>query len=173
MHFNAGQVLDGADMQQAAADLLDLLIAVASGAAMLGVGAATRDRTAESAAQRLARTLDLAVDEATISDSAVLLTWTADGYAFAPSGQGLSLPAPLAAAQRLRAGLRLTAEGGSDGGVADGFLGGRSEGRLAITSAATGPAVVFRIEGAGPAQRVIFDGFTATYAGTQAQGATP
>jgi general secretion pathway protein H len=63
------------------------IIGVMGGLTVLGMGNAARGANAESEARRLADRLQLAADEAMVSDRAVALTWDATGYGFLAEGE--------------------------------------------------------------------------------------
>ena len=56
------------------------IIGVAAGATVLGIGAATRAPSAESEARRLAEEIQLAADDAMVTDRALALEWSPNGY---------------------------------------------------------------------------------------------
>jgi general secretion pathway protein H len=58
------------------------IIAVAAGATVLGIGAATRAPSVEAEARRLSVRLQSVADEAMVSDRPVAFTWDEKGYAF-------------------------------------------------------------------------------------------
>ena len=58
------------------------IIAIAAGATVLGIGAATRAPSVEAEARRLSTRLQSVADEAMVSDNPVAFTWDDKGYAF-------------------------------------------------------------------------------------------
>ncbi|MBO9379370.1 type II secretion system protein GspH [Sphingomonas histidinilytica] len=85
------------------------IIAVAAGATVLGIGAATRAPGVEAEARRLASRLQSVADEAMVSDRPVALSWDEKGYAFTGwDGRGWQTGTDEAHARhRLPAGIRL------------------------------------------------------------------
>lgn len=59
-----------------------VIIAVAAGATVLGIGAATRAPNVEAEARRLSSRLQSVADEAMVTDRPLAFTWDAKGYAF-------------------------------------------------------------------------------------------
>lgn len=80
------------------------IIAVAAGATVLGIGAATRAPSVEAEARRLSSRLQSVADEAMVSDQPVAFTWDDRGYAFQGSSSGND---EAQARHRLPAGIRL------------------------------------------------------------------
>lgn len=64
------------------------IIGVMAGVTVLGMGSAARGANVESEARRLADRLQLAADEAMVSDRGVALAWDARGYGFLAKGEG-------------------------------------------------------------------------------------
>jgi len=64
------------------------IIAIAAGATVLGIGAATRAPSVEAEARRLSSRLQSVADEAMVSDRPVAFTWDERGYAFEGSASG-------------------------------------------------------------------------------------
>lgn len=65
------------------------IIAVAAGATVLGIGAATRAPSVEAEARRLSTRLQSVADEAMVTDRQLAFTWDDKGYAFQSwDGQG-------------------------------------------------------------------------------------
>lgn len=59
-----------------------VIIAVAAGATVLGIGAATRAPNAETEARRLSSRLQSVADEAMVTDRPLAFSWDEKGYAF-------------------------------------------------------------------------------------------
>ena len=59
-----------------------VIIGVAAGASVLGIGVATRAPNAEAEARRLSSRLQSVADEAMVTDRPLAFTWDAKGYAF-------------------------------------------------------------------------------------------
>lgn len=74
----------GAESGMTLVEMLAVLaiIAVAAGATVLGIGAATRAPSVESEARRLSSRLQSVADEAMVTDRPLALTWDEKGYAF-------------------------------------------------------------------------------------------
>ncbi|MFZ5707133.1 MAG: GspH/FimT family pseudopilin [Pseudomonadota bacterium] len=80
------------------------IIAIAAGATVLGIGAATRAPSVEAEARRLSSRLQSVADEAMVSDQPVAFTWDDRGYAFLGSSSGND---EAHARHRLPVGIRL------------------------------------------------------------------
>lgn len=76
--------LRGAESGMTLVEMLAVLaiIAIAAGATVLGIGAATRAPSVEAEARRLSTRLQSVADEAMVSDRPLALTWDDQGYAF-------------------------------------------------------------------------------------------
>lgn len=59
-----------------------VIIGVAAGATVLGIGAVTRAPNAEAEARRLSSRLQSVADEAMVTDQPLAFTWNGKGYAF-------------------------------------------------------------------------------------------
>lgn len=59
-----------------------VIIGVAAGATVLGIGVATRAPNAEAEARRLSSRLQSVADEAMVTDRPLAFTWDTKGYAF-------------------------------------------------------------------------------------------
>lgn len=97
------------------------IIGVAAGATVLGVGAATRAPSAESEARRLAEQIQLAADDAMVTDRTLALEWDERGYRLvALGGDGSAGGGRDKGAFRrhgLPAGMRLTVVGATSPAV--------------------------------------------------------
>lgn len=113
------------------------VIGVATGAAMLGLGALGRDAAAEQEARRLAAAIGHAVDAALISGTGQVVDWDATGY-------------------RIGGGVRHDLAAGITLARADGV--GTA---LGLSAHADSPATDFVLRGDAAAWRVAFDGLSA------------
>ncbi|MCW3835744.1 prepilin-type N-terminal cleavage/methylation domain-containing protein [Sphingomonas canadensis] len=125
------------------------IIGVISGAAVLGIGAATRAPTAEAEAHRLATQLQAAGDDAMLGDRLIAFTVAEDGYGFADVADGKLTQrtrGPLGF-HRLPAGMVMTLD---------------AKPPVMLGADGSGQPVTATIEAGGQTWRVAFDGITAT-----------
>lgn len=94
-----------------------VVIGVASGAAVLGLGSLTRDDRAARAAQRLTLKLGATVDQVLISGRPATLTWDADGYSVDDGPRDVLADGLVMARQDGKADLLLISDLAADGGV--------------------------------------------------------
>jgi general secretion pathway protein H len=144
---------DGRDAQ-AGISLIEVLVVLAivgvmTGATVIGLGALDRGGRAEAEARRLADRLELATDEALVTDTPLALVWDARGYRFLGwDGQaGAWAPAALPALgepHALPAALRIE---------------GDEEAPVLIAPDLARSAVQLRVSGGDRGWRVAFDGF--------------
>ncbi len=132
------------------------IVGITAGAAMLGIAGADRSRRAETEAVRLAREIDLAVDEALVTQAPLALLWDAHGYRFVAWDAKAAAwgPASGRLAEHHDLGTALSLE------RRDTAL---SAGRAAavIAPGGTSDAATFEIRGSGTPWRIAFDGFGA------------
>lgn len=124
------------------------LMAIMAGAVVLGMGAGTGGVQAETEARRLADRLQLAADEAMVTERALALDWDADGYAFVTRDSATGRWTPdrsdaLGPRHDLPGGLSLAASG--------------PRGLIAIDGAPT----TLRLTGGGSGWRIAWDGMNA------------
>ena len=82
-----------APRHEAGMTLVEMLVVIAiigvmAGVTVLGMGSAARRASVESEARRLADRVQLAADEAMVSDRAVALSWDTRGYGFLAEANG-------------------------------------------------------------------------------------
>jgi len=136
------------------------IVAVMTGASVLGLGALDRGAGPEAEAMRLADRLRLAADEVLVTPTPLALVWDASGYRFIAwdardAAWRDHAQAALGTAHRLPASLRLGREDQPE------------RNPILITPDLPRPPVVLRLADAGGdagAWRVSFDGFAATAA---------
>jgi general secretion pathway protein H len=129
------------------------IIGIASGAAVMGTAALTRDTAARDEATHLAALLQVAGDEALVTGAALRMEWSDSGYGFRRwlgdgAGWGAAQDARLASFRALPEGLALTR--------GDGLAGA-----LTIPAGGMGSAIALQLEGRGTAWTVAFDGLRA------------
>ena len=125
------------------------IIGVMSGVAVFGLGAASRGDTVQAEAQRLAASVQLASDEALVTDRRLALQWDGRGYSFVEWTGGEWQPheaASLGERHELPAEMALGGDAGED--------------LVPIGEAASGP-VGFTVSEGGESWRVQFDGLNA------------
>ena len=128
------------------------IIGVMAGVTVLGMGSAGRNASVQAEAQRFAASIQLAADEALVTDRRLGLGWDGEGYSFLEwnSGQGQWQPhgsADLGGRHELPDEMSL--EGAS------------SEGPVPIGDGVAGEPVVFTFTGGSDRWNVRFDGLNA------------
>ena len=118
------------------------IIGISIGAMMLGLGVATRRVSTEAEAHRLAARIQLAADDAMVTDKPIGFSWDTNGYSFS----GAPLDASSFAPHALPSGIRLAMD--------------KSTGAAAIGADGSGTPIRVRLTSAAETWLVVYDGLT-------------
>ena len=125
------------------------IIGVMSGVAVFGLGGASRGATVQAEAQRLAASVQLASDEALVTDRRLALRWDGRGYSFVQWNGGEWQPhqaESLGARHELPAAMELAGDSRED---------------IVPIGEAAGASVDFTVSAGEQSWRVQFDGLNA------------